>query len=69
MTTRYTPWRDSRHNEPNGSCVQMGLAKDGTIGVRGTKVNGTGPTPELTRAEWASFIHSVQASREDVPDR
>ena len=60
MSTHFTRWRKSRHSEPNGACVEVGRAADGTIGVRDTKANGTGPVLEFTRDEWAAFLGLVR---------
>ncbi|GAA4074554.1 DUF397 domain-containing protein [Actinomadura miaoliensis] len=60
MTRQYTHWRKSRHSEPNGECVELGRADDGTIGIRDTKQHGTGPTLELTPTEWAAFVRKIR---------
>ncbi|MGI5201993.1 DUF397 domain-containing protein [Spirillospora sp. CA-108201] len=60
MSSRFTNWRKSRHSEPNGTCVEVGRAADGTVGVRDTKAQGRGPILELTRQEWAAFLDSVR---------
>ncbi|MEU8122383.1 DUF397 domain-containing protein [Spirillospora sp. NPDC049024] len=44
MTKSFPGWRKSRHSEPNGRCIEADRAADGTIGVRDTKHNETGPT-------------------------
>ncbi|MEU8123081.1 DUF397 domain-containing protein [Spirillospora sp. NPDC049024] len=54
-------WRKSRHSQPNGGCIEAGRAADGTIGVRDTKDDGTGPTLEFTPDEWRAFLRTIRA--------
>lgn len=61
MTKNFHGWRKSRHSEPNGGCIEAGRAPDGTIGIRDTKLNGTGPILEMTRREWRSFLDKIRA--------
>ncbi|MES9543691.1 DUF397 domain-containing protein [Actinomadura sp. NPDC000600] len=61
MTKDFHGWRKSRHSEPNGGCIEAGRAADGTVGVRDTKHDGTGPTLEFTSDEWRAFLHAIRA--------
>lgn len=60
MTKTFYGWRKSRHSEPNGGCIEAGRADDGTIGVRDTKLNGTGLTLEFTSDEWRIFLYRIR---------
>jgi hypothetical protein len=60
MKQHFTGWRKSRHSEPNGGCIEVGSANDGTVGVRDTKQQGHGPTLEFTPTEWATFLGHVR---------
>jgi hypothetical protein len=61
MTKKFFRWRKSRYSEPNGECVEVGLAFDGTIGVRDTKEDGAGPILEFTSDEWRAFLRTIRA--------
>ncbi|MGI5163394.1 DUF397 domain-containing protein [Spirillospora sp. CA-253888] len=61
MSKHYTSWRKSRHSDPDGNCVEVGRAVDGTIGVRDSKADLAVPPLELTRSQWASVLAELRA--------
>lgn len=60
MTNRYSDWRKSRHSEPNGHCIEVARATDGTIGVRDSKARSAGPILEFTPEEWKTFFRQIR---------
>ncbi|MBT2211547.1 DUF397 domain-containing protein [Actinomadura sp. NEAU-AAG7] len=63
MTKNFRGWRKSRHSNPDGHCVEVGRAADGTIGVRDTELHGMGPIVEFTKDEWLTFLHQIRSDR------
>ncbi|MFD0855983.1 DUF397 domain-containing protein [Actinomadura adrarensis] len=60
MSRHYIGWRKTRLSEPTGNCIEVGVAADGTVGIRDTKQHRQGPVLELTSAEWADLLNAVR---------
>ncbi|MFD0683372.1 DUF397 domain-containing protein [Actinomadura fibrosa] len=58
-TERFNGWRKSRWSEPNGACVEVGRAFNGTIGVRDSKLDRS-PVLEFTPTDWAALLDGLR---------
>lgn len=59
MITKFTNWRTSSYTNPDGHCVEVAQAADGTIGVRDTKGDPT-VILEFTSHAWAHLLKDVK---------
>ncbi len=53
---KYAGWHKSSYSGNANSCVEIGHAADGAVGVRDTKQHGRGPVLEFSAAEWQAFL-------------
>jgi hypothetical protein len=60
MQEKYTGWHKSTHSGNANSCVEVGRAADGSIGVRDTKQHGRGPVLEFPSREWQAFLDGLR---------
>lgn len=76
-------WKKSTRSNPSGNCVEARWKKSsrsgstlecvevrghgGTIQVRDSKDQGTGPELSFTPGEWTAFIEGVKTGEFDLP--
>jgi hypothetical protein len=61
----FSGWRKSTLSSGSDNCVEVGVADDGTIGVRDSKQHGSGPVLAFTPSEWEAFIGGVRRGEFD----
>ncbi|GAA4303804.1 DUF397 domain-containing protein [Actinomadura luteofluorescens] len=61
MSMHYFAWHKSSHSNPDGHCVEVGQAADGTVGVRDTKLDDNGPILEFTADEWRTLLNKIRS--------
>ena len=62
---RFDRWMKSRRSSGNDNCVEVGVADDGTIGVRDSK-DPLGGVLEFPPTAWANFLDDVRDGRFDI---
>lgn len=61
-------WKKASYSGGNGGgCVEAAGCPDGSVLVRDTKDNGTGPVLRFLPAEWTAFIAGVRNGEFDQP--
>lgn len=59
-------WKKSARSGSSGNCVEARM-EDGTVQIRDTKDNGSGPILSFTRGEWDAFLAGAKAGEFDLP--
>jgi hypothetical protein len=56
------PWRKSSYSDGNGGACVEAAHVPGTVLVRDTKNDGSGPVLRLTGTDWTRFARAVRAN-------
>jgi hypothetical protein len=51
-----TGWHKSTYSGEGTTCVEQGNCPDGRVGVRDTKMSGTGPVLRFGADQWSAFL-------------
>jgi ABC-type amino acid transport substrate-binding protein len=65
-TSKFSDWRKASFSDATGNCVEIAFAADGTVGVRDSKNQGSGPVLEFTPSEWDAFLNGVKGGEFDA---
>lgn len=65
MPTNRDWFKASASSNDGTHCVEAKIHDDGSVDVRDSKQNGTGPVLSFTREEWAAFLDGARKGEFD----